>query len=48
MIPILLLIALMILTWGAAVYAVYAEPDEPPPGTPADQSQDQTDHYDAA
>jgi hypothetical protein len=47
MIPILLLIALMIFTWGAAVYAGYAEPKEPS-GTPPDQSQDQTDYYDAA
>ena len=46
MIPVVLLITLMILTWGAAVYAVYAQPDEPSGSSQGRSEQDS--YYDAA
>jgi hypothetical protein len=45
MLPIALLIALLILTWGAAVVSVYMESDDS--SRPLDSSQDK-DYYDAA
>ena len=47
MIPVSLLIALTLLTWAAAVVAVYVAPDETNTPKTADDAQDQ-DYYDAA
>ncbi|MGH7230993.1 MAG: hypothetical protein ACREJU_06475 [Nitrospiraceae bacterium] len=47
MIPVALLIALMLLTWAAAVVSVYVEPDEHHTAKTADETQHQ-DYYDAA
>lgn len=46
MLPIALLIALLILTWGAAVVSVYMEHDES--SGPADDTHQDKDYYDAA
>jgi hypothetical protein len=46
MLPIALLIALLILTWGAAVVSVYMESDDS--GRPADDMGQDKDYYDAA
>jgi hypothetical protein len=44
MVAVILLIGLMFFTWGAAVYAVYAEPDT----TSGEASSDEDSYYDAA
>jgi hypothetical protein len=46
MLPIALLIALMILTWGAAVVSVYMESDDS--DRPPDSMNQDQDYYDAA
>jgi Tfp pilus assembly protein PilW len=46
MLPIALLIALLILTWAAAVVSVYIEPDDS--DRPSDDTSQDEDYYDAA
>jgi hypothetical protein len=46
MLPIALLIALMVLTWAAAVVSVYMEPDDS--GRSSDGHTQDQDYYDAA
>jgi hypothetical protein len=46
MLPIALLIALLILTLGAAVVSVYMESDDS--GRPSDSTSQDKDYYDAA
>jgi len=46
MLPIALLIALLILTWGAAVVSVYMESDDS--GRPSEDTSRDKDYYDAA
>jgi hypothetical protein len=46
MLPIALLIALLILTWGAAAVSVYMESDDS--GRPSDDTSPEKDYYDAA
>jgi hypothetical protein len=46
MLPIALLIALLILTWGAAVVSVYMEADDP--GRQPDDAGQDENYYDAA
>ena len=46
MLPIALLIALLMLTWGAAVVSVYMESDDS--GRRADDMGQDKDYYDAA
>lgn len=46
MLPIALLIALLILTWAAAVVSVYVESDDS--SRPVDEQKQDQDYYDAA
>jgi hypothetical protein len=46
MLPVALLIALLILTWGAAVVSVYMESDDS--SRPPDEANQDEDYYDAA
>lgn len=47
MLPVILLVALLVLTWVAAVVASFIEPNEPPDGAAADEPSDR-DYIDAA
>jgi hypothetical protein len=47
MLPVSLLIALTILTWAAAIYSLYAQPEDMSGHSAADEPHGQ-DYYDAA
>ena len=46
MLPVALLIALMVMTWAAAVVSVYVESDHPT--SPSDRHAEEQDYSDAA